>query len=110
MRKVASKNCLTLAPLLHAEEIGVFVRENGDLFLVKYRAAGGIREDGMLDDVLVDCLDEWVVGDGLDEDDSAVVARGAVTSICKVKRQSFWSVLWWMSWMDLNHAILGLWM
>ena len=55
--------------------VGVFLGEDRALVLGKLGAAGGIGQDGMLDDVLVDGLDERIVGDGLDEDRAVVVAR-----------------------------------
>ena len=69
---------LALAPLLDAEAevIVVFLGEDRTLAVGEFRAAGGVGEHGVLDDVLVDGLDERVIGNGLDEDGAVVVARG----------------------------------
>ncbi len=68
---------IALAPLLHPKrkEVRILLREDGALVFVELGAAGGVGQDGMLDDVLVDGLDERVVGNRLDEDRAVVVAR-----------------------------------
>lgn len=66
-----------LAPFLDAElqVFVVFLVEHDGFVLAQLRAAGSVGKDGMLDDVLMDRLDQRVVGDGLDEDRAVVVAR-----------------------------------
>ena len=68
---------VALAPFLDAElqVVVVFLGEDGALVLLQLGAAGGVRQDGMLDDVLVDGLDQRIVGDRLHEDRAVVVAR-----------------------------------
>ncbi len=68
---------IALPPFLDAEfqVVRVFLGKHDGLVLAKLRAAGGIRQDGVLDDVLMDGLDERIVGDGLDEDGAVVVLR-----------------------------------
>ena len=67
---------VALAPLLDAElqVIVVFLGEDRAFVFVKLGAARGVGQDRMLDDVLMDGLDERIVGDGLNEDRAVVVA------------------------------------
>ena len=68
---------VALPPLFDAERevVGVLLREQSALPILKLGAAGRVGQDGMFHDVLMDGLDERIVGHGLDEDRAVVVAR-----------------------------------
>ena len=57
------------------EIVGVLLGEDCARVFVQLGPAGGVREDGVFDDVLMDGLDERIVGHRLDEDRAVVVAR-----------------------------------
>ena len=65
----------SLAPFLDAEPevVRVSLGENGALLLVQPGEAGGVGQRGVLHHVLVDRLDERIVGNSLDEDRAVVV-------------------------------------
>ena len=67
---------VTLLPLLDSETevVGVFLGEDRTLLLVQFCAAGGVRQDRVFDDVLMDGFHQRVVGNGLDEYGPALVA------------------------------------
>ena len=67
---------VALAPLFDAEfeVVVIFFREDRTGSVAQFRAAGGIGQDRMLDDVLMDGLEERIVGNGLDEDRAVVMA------------------------------------
>lgn len=60
----------TFSPFFDAEFeiVVVFLMKHDGLVLAKFGATGGIREDGVLDYILMNGFDEWIVGNGLDED------------------------------------------
>ena len=68
---------VALAPFLDAELqiVGVLLGEHGALALVQFRAARGVGQHRMLDDVLVNGLDQRIIGDRLHEDRAVVVPR-----------------------------------
>jgi hypothetical protein len=99
---------VALAPLLDAEVevVGVLLLKIA-LFLCHASFRRGWRRPAgrVLDHVLVDGLDQRVVGDGLDEDRAVVVlGRGGDVDLQR-QAPSFCNMRWWMSWMDLNHAM-----
>ena len=66
---------IRLAPFDHAQMdiVGVFLGVLGALALLQFRAAGGVGQHRMLDDVLRDGLHQRVIGHGLHEDRAVVV-------------------------------------
>jgi hypothetical protein len=68
---------VALLPLLDAEPevVVVFLGENRARLFVQLCSAGDVGQNRMLDDVLMNRLDERVIGNSLNEDVAVVVAR-----------------------------------
>ena len=67
----------TLFPFLDAklEIIVIFLGEDGAFSVLQFRAAGGVGQDWVFHDVLVNGFDERIIGNRLDKNRAVVMAR-----------------------------------